>query len=40
MSGEPVDVWGVNRLPVSGSNEEVLRAHGLDAGSLRERLRG
>ncbi len=39
LPGAAVDVWGVDRLPVSGSNEEVLRTHGLDAGSLRERLR-
>ncbi len=39
MPRSAVDVWGVDRLPVSGSNEEVLQAHGLDAGSLRDRLR-
>ena len=30
---------GVDRVPVSGTNEEVLREHGLDADSLAERVR-
>ena len=29
---------GIDRVPECGSNDEVLRAHGLDAASLRERL--
>jgi transketolase len=39
LPGEHVDVIGIDRVPECGSNEEVLRAHGLDAVSLRERLR-
>ena len=35
----PVTILGVDRVPESGSNDEVLRAHGLDTASLRERLR-
>ncbi len=33
-----VTVWGVERVPECGDNEEVLRAHGLDADSLVDRL--
>jgi transketolase len=39
LPGERVEVIGVDRVPECGSNDEVLRAHGLDAASLRERLR-
>ena len=39
LPGEHVDVIGIQRVPECGSNDEVLRAHGLDAASLRERLR-
>ena len=39
LPGEHVDVIGIDRVPECGSNDEVLRAHGLDASSLRERLR-
>jgi transketolase len=34
----PVHVWGVDRVPAGGGNDEVLRAHGLDASSLAARL--
>lgn len=34
----PVEVWGVDRVPACGTNDEVLRAHGLDAASLAQRL--
>jgi transketolase len=39
LPDERVEVIGVDRVPECGSNDEVLRAHGLDAASLRERLR-
>ena len=39
LPGEDVEAIGVDRVPECGGNEEVLRAHGLDAASLRERLR-
>ncbi|HEV2770463.1 MAG TPA: 1-deoxy-D-xylulose-5-phosphate synthase N-terminal domain-containing protein [Solirubrobacteraceae bacterium] len=39
LGGRPVEVWGIDRLPACGSNEEVLREHRLDADSLVERLR-
>jgi transketolase len=39
LPGEHVEVIGVDRVPECGGNDEVLRAHGLDAASLRERLR-
>jgi transketolase len=35
----PVRILGVDRVPAGGTNDEVLREHGLDAASLRERLR-
>ena len=35
-----VEAIGVERVPECGSNDEVLRAHGLDTASLRERLGG
>jgi transketolase len=38
LPGEAVEVIGVDRVPECGGNEEVLRTHGLDAASLRERL--
>ena len=38
LPGEHVEVIGIDRVPECGSNDEVLRAHGLDAASLRERL--
>jgi transketolase len=39
LPGEHVEIIGIDRVPECGSNDEVLRAHGLDAASLRERLR-
>ncbi len=39
MPGHEVEIIGVDRIPEFGGNEEVLRAHGLDTSSLRERLR-
>jgi transketolase len=39
LPGHHVEVIGIDRVPESGGNAEVLRAHGLDADSLRERLR-
>ena len=38
-SGQRVTKLGVDRVPESGTNDEVLRAHGLDADSLAERVR-
>jgi transketolase len=38
--GQPVLKLGVDRVPECGTNDEVLRAHGLDAESLAERVRG
>jgi transketolase len=37
--GRRVSVLGVDRVPECGTNEEVLRAHGLDAASIAERAR-
>ena len=37
--GRPVRILGVDRVPAGGTNDEVLREHGLDAASLRARLR-
>jgi transketolase C-terminal domain/subunit len=34
----PVHVWGVDRVPAGGGNDEVLREHGLDASSIAARL--
>jgi transketolase len=34
----PVHVWGVDRVPAGGGNDEVLHAHRLDASSLVSRL--
>lgn len=39
LPGHDVGVIGVDRVPECGTNDEVLRAHGLDAASLQERLR-
>jgi transketolase len=39
LDGRRVSVWGIDRVPACGSNEEVLREHRLDADSLVERLR-
>ena len=36
--GQQVERLGVDRVPVSGTNEEVLREHRLDAESLAERV--
>jgi len=36
--GQPVTRLGVDRVPVSGTNDEVLRAHRLDAESLAGRI--
>jgi hypothetical protein len=33
-----VAVWAVEGVPACGTNDEVLRAHGLDADSLVTRL--
>ena len=38
LNGRRVDVWGIDRVPACGTNDEVLRAHGLDADSLVARL--
>jgi transketolase len=38
LPGTAVEVWGVDRVPACGTNDEVLRAHGLDAASLAQRL--
>jgi transketolase len=38
LPGRAVEVFGVDRVPAGGTNDEVLRAHGLDTHSLRERL--
>ncbi|WP_053225807.1 1-deoxy-D-xylulose-5-phosphate synthase N-terminal domain-containing protein [Solirubrobacter soli] len=39
LPGHAVEVFGIDRVPAGGTNDEVLRAHGLDTHSLRERLR-
>jgi transketolase len=39
LPGTAVEVWGVDRVPDCGTNDEVLRAHELDAASLAQRLR-
>jgi transketolase len=36
--GRRVSVWGVEGIPAGGGNDDVLRAHGLDASSLVARL--
>jgi transketolase len=38
LDGRPVAVWAVDGVPASGTNDEVLRAHGFDADSLAARL--
>jgi transketolase len=38
LGGRPVAVWAVEGVPAGGTNEEVLRAHGLDVDSLVGRL--
>ncbi len=38
LPGAVVEVWGIDRVPACGSNDEVLRAHGLDAAALARRL--
>ena len=38
LDGRPVAVWAVDGVPASGTNDEVLRAHGFDADSLVARL--
>jgi transketolase len=38
LPGHAVEVVGIDRVPESGGNEEVLQAHGLDTASLRKRL--
>jgi transketolase len=40
LPGTAVEVWGVDRVPACGTNDEVLRAHELDAASLARRLAG
>ena len=39
LPGERVHVLGIDRIPAYGGNDEVLRAHRLDAAPLRDRLR-
>lgn len=39
LGGRHVEVWGVDRVPACGTDDEVLHAHGLDADSLARRLR-
>jgi len=39
LRGRHVEVWGIDRVPACGTNDEVLREHGLDAGCLVRRLR-
>jgi transketolase len=39
-SGIPVRLIGVEEIPKCGTNDEVLRAHGLDAASLADRIAG
>jgi transketolase len=39
LDGRAVKVWGIDRVPACGTNDEVLRAHGLDSDALAERLR-
>ena len=39
LPAHDVEIVGIDRVPECGTNDEVLRAHGLDAASLRERLR-
>jgi transketolase len=38
LDGRPVAVWAVEGVPACGTNDEVLRVHGLDADSLARRL--
>jgi transketolase len=38
LGDAPVEIIGIDRVPECGTNEEVLRAHGLDAASLRQRI--
>jgi hypothetical protein len=38
LDGRPVAVWAVEGVPACGTNDEVLRAHGLDADSLAARI--
>ena len=38
LPGEAIEVWGIDRVPDCGTNDEVLAAHGLDAASLARRL--
>jgi transketolase len=38
--GSPVHSFGVNDVPVSGTNDEVLRHHRLDAASLADSIAG
>jgi transketolase len=37
--GRPVEGLAVEGIPACGTNDEVLRHHGLDAASIAERLR-
>jgi transketolase len=37
--GRPVEVLAVEGIPACGTNDEVLRHHGLDAASIAARLR-
>jgi len=38
LEGLAVAVWAVEGVPACGTNDEVLRAHGLDADALVARL--
>ncbi|HUR86542.1 MAG TPA: 1-deoxy-D-xylulose-5-phosphate synthase N-terminal domain-containing protein [Solirubrobacteraceae bacterium] len=38
LPAETIEVWGIDRVPACGTNDEVLRAHGLDTASLAQRL--
>jgi transketolase len=38
LPGRAVAIWAVEGVPACGTNDEVLQAHGLDAGSLAGRL--
>ncbi len=39
LGGREVTVFGIDRVPDCGRNDEVLRSHGLDGASVAERVR-
>ena len=39
LPAKAIEIWGIDRVPACGTNDEVLRAHGLDTASLAQRLR-